>query len=226
MEIHELHSDQTHLVEQALWIYEASFPVEERDANEALLATLQWREQGAGSADETFHFQVALEGHDVLGIAIFSYYQPAQMGFIPYFAIHPQRRGGGLGTHFYQHIIAATAADARLCGEKAPLGVSFEVERPELARNHAEAELRRRRIGFYQRGGALELPQLNLVAPPLGPDLPEMAYTILLHPLAGWIAPPGRAEIEAVVKTVLGHGYNLPPDSPYYQRALASIDID
>jgi len=226
MEIDELGSTQTHLVKQALWIYAESFPAEERISAEELLRAVRQREQDSGPADATFHFMVALEDESVLGIAIFSYYKPARMGFIPYFAVHPRRRSGGLGARIYAQIIATVAADARLYGEPAPLGVSFEVERPDLARDAADAQLRRRRIGFYQRNGAVEVPHLALVAPPLGPNLPEMAYAILLHPLAGWASPPGRAAITAVVATVLGHGYGLAPESPYYRRALASIDVD
>ncbi len=226
MEIQELHSSQPQRVEQALWIYEQSFPVEERETNEQLLNSMRRREQGREKPGRAAHFQVALEGESVLGIALFSTYASTRMGFIPYFAVHPQRRGSGLGARMYQNIIATSAADAQRLGEPAPLGVCFEVERPELASTEADADLRRRRIGFYQRNGALEVPHLNLVAPPMGPDLPEMPYLILLHPLAGWGQPPNRAAIAAVVATVLGHGYGLSPKDEYYRRALASIDID
>lgn len=224
MDIQELRSDQPDRLEQALWIYAEAFPAEERDAPAVLLAAVRQREAGSPPGS-CFHFQLALEGESVLAIAIFQYYQTTRMGFIPYFAVHPQRRNGGLGARIYPHIIATCAADALRLGETAPLGVSFEVEQPKLARTPAEAELRRRRIGFYLRNGALLVPHLRLVAPPLGPNLPEMPYTILLHPLSGWRQPPGRAELEAVVATVLGQGYGLPPENPHYQRALASIDL-
>jgi GNAT superfamily N-acetyltransferase len=225
MEIRELISNETDLIRQVQWIYEQSFPVEEQDPFENMLQAIRRREQAGPEDCEHCHFQVAVEAGQAAGAAFFNYYSRTKMGFIAYLAVHPARRNGGLGARLYHHLVACVAADAQASGSGPAVGVVFEVEPPELGKNAAEQALRRRRIGFYQRNGALVVPNLALIAPPLGNGLPEMPYEIMLHPLEGAHLPLGRSEIEAVVETVLGFSYGLPPDSPYYRRTLESIQI-
>jgi GNAT superfamily N-acetyltransferase len=220
MEIRELGSQENGLIRQALEIYAGAFPVEEREPPESLLAGIRQREAGFGPGEVTFHFQVAVEAGQAAGIAIFNYYPETRMGFIPYLAVHPARRNAGLGAQLYQRLVESVKQD----GGGAGLGVTFEVERPELANNASDAELRRRRIGFYQRNGARIVEPLYLIAPPMGPGLPEMAYAIMFHPLSYTsVRPFERREIVAVVRTVLEFSYALPPDSPFIKRAVASI---
>jgi GNAT superfamily N-acetyltransferase len=218
--IRELGIHESELIQQALEIYAGAFPAEEREPPESLLAGIRQREAGFEPEEATFHFQVAVEEGQAAGIAIFNYYPETRMGFIPYLAVHPARRNGGLGAQLYQHLVESIQQD----GNSAALGVTFEVERPELAKDAAGAELRRRRIGFYQRNGARMVEPLYLIAPPMGPGLPEMAYAIMFHPLLDASARPfERWEIVAVVRTVLEFSYHLPPDSPFIKRAVASI---
>jgi GNAT superfamily N-acetyltransferase len=199
MDIRELSSNEMDLIQQVQWIYEQSFPVEERDPFENMLQAIRRREQAGPQECENCHFQVAVEEGQATGMAFFNYYPKTRMGFIPYLAVHPSWRNGGLGTRLYHHLVECVAAEAQA--------------------------MRRRRMGFYQRNGALVVPNLALIAPPLGNGLPEMPYEIMLHPLEGAHLPLGRSVIEAVVETVLGFSYGLPPSSPYYRRTLESIQM-
>ncbi len=223
MEIRELGLNETNLVRQVQWIYEQSFPAEERDPFENMLQAIRRREQAGPEECENCHFQVAVDEGQAAGAAFFNYYPQTRMGFIAYLAVHPSRRNGGLGARLYRHLVDCVAAEAP--PNEPAAGVVFEVEVPELGKDAAERALRQRRIGFYRRNGALMVPNLDLIAPPLGNGLPEMPYKIMLHPLEGMHLPLGRREIEAVVQTVLGFSYGLPPDSPYYRRTLESIRI-
>ena len=223
MEIRELRSTQTNLIRQVQRIYEQSFPVEERDPFENMLQAIRRREQAGPQECENCHFQVAVEGGRAAGMAFFNYYPKTRMGFIPYLAVHPAWRNAGLGTRLYHHLLECVAVEARASHSYPAVGVVFEVEVPKLGSDPGEQALRRRRIGFYQRNGAIEVPKLALIAPPMGDGLPEMPYEIMLHPMQGARLPLGRSELEAVVETVLGYSYGLPPDSPYYQRTLESI---
>ena len=223
MEIRELSSKEINLIRQVQWIFEQSFPEEERDPFENMLQAIQRREQAGPEECENCHFQVAVEEGQAAGASFFNYYPQTRMGFIAYLAVHPSRRNGGLGARLYRHLVGCVAAEARTSGPA--VGVVFEVEVPELGKDAAERALRQRRIGFYQRNGALVVPNLSLIAPPMGSGLPEMPYKIMLHPLEGAHLPLGKHEIEAVVETVLGFSYGLPPDSPYYRRTLESIRI-
>ena len=225
MKIRELRSDETDLIPQVQWIYEQSFPVEERDPFEPMLEAIRRREKAGSEECEYCHFQVAVEAGQAAGTAFFNYYPKTRMGFIAYLAVHPAWRNRELGARLYHHLVACVAADAQARGSGPAVGVVFEVEVPELGKDADEQALRRRRIGFYQRNGAQVVPGLALIAPPLGRGLPEMPYEIMLHPLEGARLPLGRKEIEAVVETVLGFSYGLPPDSPYYRRTLESIRL-
>jgi len=225
MEIRELSSNEMNLIQQVRWIYEQSFPVEERDPFENMLQAILRREQAGPEECENCHFQVAVEGDQAAGAAFFNYYPKTRMGFIAYLAVHPTRRNGGLGAQLYHHLVECVAEEARTSGSGPAVGVVFEVEPPELGVDADEQALRRRRIGFYQRNGAVVVSDLALIAPPLGHGLPEMPYEIMFHPLEGASLPLGRSEIEAVVETVLGYSYGLPPTSPYYQRTLESIRL-
>jgi GNAT superfamily N-acetyltransferase len=225
MDIRELSSNEMDLIQQVQWIYEQSFPVEERDPFENMLQAIRRREQAGPQECENCHFQVAVEEGQATGMAFFNYYPKTRMGFIPYLAVHPSWRNGGLGTRLYHHLVECVAAEAQASGSAPAVGVVFEVEVPELGKDVDEQALRRRRMGFYQRNGALVVPNLALIAPPLGNGLPEMPYEIMLHPLEGAHLPLGRSVIEAVVETVLGFSYGLPPSSPYYRRTLESIQM-
>jgi GNAT superfamily N-acetyltransferase len=220
MEIRELNSNEPNLLRQALEIYEEAFPVEERDAPEVLMAAIQRREAGIRVGEPGFHFRIALENGQVGGLAIFHYYPETRLGFIPYLAVHPVRRNSGLGAQLYQHLVNCVREE-----NSESLGVCFEVERPELAKNTADADLRRRRIGFYQRNGARLVEPLYLISPPMGPGLPENPYLIMLHP---FFSPPDRplerGDITAVVRTVLEFSYGLPAESDYIRRAIQSIE--
>lgn len=223
MEIRELRSDESELIHQVEWIYEQSFPVEERDPFEHILQAIRRREAGGAEECEHCHFQVAVEGHQALAAAFFNYYPRTRMGFIAYLAVHPTRRSLGLGAQLYRRVVESVQQEAHSAGETKAVGVVFEVEAPELSRDEGEQSLRRRRIAFYQRSGAMLLPGLDLIAPPLGHGLPEMPYKIMFHPLAGARLPLERRDLEDIVETVLGCSYGLPSDSPYYRRTLASI---
>jgi len=223
--IRELGSQEQDLIPQVRWIYEQSFIEAERDPFENLLAAIQARERASAEACEYCHLQVVLAGRQVAGMTFFNYYPQTHMGFIPYLAVHPDFRNQGLGARLYQRLVEAVTAEGRVPGRGPAVGVAFEVEVPELGSDPADQALRRRRIGFYQRNGAMVVPHLALIAPPLASGLPEMPYEIMFHPLEAARLPLDRAGIEAIVETVLGFSYGLSPDNSYYLRTLASIDL-
>ena len=64
-----------------------------------------------------------------------------------YFAVEPDRRGQGTGSECLRLMRESLAGTGRT--------ILFEVETPKSAANPQEAALRRRRIDFYLRGGAV-----------------------------------------------------------------------
>ncbi len=221
MEIIELKPDDHDRIEQVLEIYREAFPLEERDPEEHLLEMIRQGAETAlpGADAPTLHCLAAVEGQRVAGMSILCYYPATQFGFITYLAVHADWRGSGVGAQLYQQMVTLAEQD----GHGLARGIVFEVEPPEAGKDPAEQALRWRRISFYRRNGAEIVPHLQLVAPPLAPSLPEVVYTIMLHPFESCALPLSRAGLEAIVATVLGFGYGLAPDAPQYQRTLASI---
>ena len=185
MEIRELSSNEMNLIQQVRWIYEQSFPAEERDPFENMLQAILRREQAGPEECEHCHFQVAVEEGQAAGAAFFNYYPKTRMGFIAYLAVHPTRRNGGLGAQLYHHLVECVAGEARTSGSGPAVGVVFEVEPPELGVDAEEQALRRRRIGFYQRNGAVVVPDLALDRAAAGPRAAGSA-------LRNYVSPPGR----------------------------------
>lgn len=219
VELVDIHSDLTC---QALAICREAFPLEEREPEEHILASIRKNAQPPASGYKAFHFWAVVEQNRVAGIAFFGYCCQTRLGFISYFAVRLSRRGEGVGSQLYQELITQVKSDALQTGASV-LGVCFEVEKPGLARNEAEFLLRQRRIRFYGRNGAFVISQIDFIAPPLLPDLPEVAYTLMFHPLGWQDDCLERPVLVAVVDTVAGFGYGLDLQNPYYQRALGSI---
>lgn len=213
LDLRELPAAGAEIRAQAAAIYQQSFPPDEREPLETLLAH--------GADRPATHYWAAVEDQTVWGIAFFSYFPRTRMSFLAYIAVRPDLRGGGFGARLYQRMLQQAAEDARVFGQTA-LGAALEVEKPALAASPAERDLRQRRIQFYQRLGAFIVDGIDFIAPPLSLGASAMPYHILFHPLA----LPGALNAEhlrQIVRTTLGFGYRLSPQNPYYRRALRSI---
>jgi hypothetical protein len=215
-----LHTLSAELIRQAIGIYEDSFPRDERVPSESLLEAIQHPDPHRGCP---VHHQALLAGNVVVGIGIILYSQPYRLGYLEYLAVRSGSRSSGLGSRFYQALVELVKQDGQASPQGPAQGVVLEVERPEDALNEAERILRTRRIGFYLRNGAVQIPHLDLTAPPLHPGAAPVPYHILVHPLEElqW----DRRLRKAVVATILGQGYGLPAGNPYYQAALKSVNI-
>jgi hypothetical protein len=98
------------------------------------------------------------------------------------------------------------------------------VERPADAAAPTARDLRQRRINFYQRCGAMLLPQLDFLAPPLAPGLPEVPYHVMFLPSTGFGGDTASRGFHAdILETILINGYGIERDSTYYLNAVKSI---
>ena len=87
------------------------------------------------------------EGAELLGYALFVV-GDYPCALLDYLAICRGCRNVGLGTTFLTGLREVLAAEG-----KAPAGIVLESERPEAGKDEADRELRRHRLGFYERNG-------------------------------------------------------------------------
>jgi len=128
--------------------------------------------------------QVSVGFYDENGMAAYAVFilegEDSPAALINYFAVQPDRRGQGVGSQCLELLRQA------LNGKDVSL--LFEVESPECARDQAELAVRRRRVNFYHRCGAV-MTRVDSVL--FGVD-----YHIMLLPPAEGGAQPGKSDEE------------------------------
>lgn len=95
--------------------------------------------------------QISVGFYDSAGLAAYAVFilegEDSPAALINYFAVQPDRRGQGVGSQCLEMLRHALNGKAT--------SLLFEVESPESARDQAELAVRRRRVSFYQRCGAV-----------------------------------------------------------------------
>lgn len=189
--------------EQARGIYEEAFPPRQRTAFTSL------REPR-----DDYLADLALSGDRVVGLAFASRLSAVPWLFLEYMAIDRGRRGGGIGGAVWTHV----AEEARREGAE---GVVLEVEDPEEPGIGAgEADVRERRIRFWERCGFVRLPVARFVVPHL--DGPGTEPLILMASPAERITGPGA--LAGLVRALYVEGYELPPEHALVKGALAGLE--
>jgi GNAT superfamily N-acetyltransferase len=217
----ELPDLEGHLGRQALALYENSFPLAERLPVEHLAATLRKRV----GVDWINHFWVLVHEEMVLGLAIFSYYGRDRLAFLKYLTVRPIIRGQGYGSLLFRRVLHQVWKDAMHLSGSHPLGLCFEVERPEAADSDTDQALRQRRIAFYQGQGAYLVEQLNYVGPSLYQGIPAPLCYVMFRPIPERGTTLTQTDLAAILKIILSQGYKLEPDDPYIQRTIASLNL-
>lgn len=109
---------------------------------------------------------LVLAGPAPQGMAVVRQLGPTSWVFLRYFVVAAERRGDGVGGRLWK-LLTRAMADA------GHTRIVFDVEDPTETSDPAEALIRRRRIGFYERLGAQLLP-VNGYMPPHGDDTHPM----------------------------------------------------
>jgi GNAT superfamily N-acetyltransferase len=201
---------------EALALYEQAFPEAERDPVAHIAASLKQADpEGAVS-----HFHVLLEQETVVGFTYFSTYKAYYLGYLKFIAVRADLRGKRYGPILLRDALRQVRADGRRATGWPYLGLVLEVERPEAAETTEDRALRERRIGFYQRNGAVMLEGLDYIAPPVAPQQPSLPFHLMVlravpkYGMQRWLGP--RA-----VRALLIAGYGEAPESWFVRHALA-----
>ncbi|MCC7495873.1 MAG: GNAT family N-acetyltransferase [Fimbriimonadaceae bacterium] len=109
-----------------------------------------------------------------------------------YLWVAPSERNRGIGAAIYQAVVARCQASR---------GLIIEVERPDfLAPNSPACAFAKRRIGFYQRQGAVLLPDLVYRQSCGRDDQPARLMYLMVHPFQ----PLTPADLEQAARDHMG----------------------
>jgi GNAT superfamily N-acetyltransferase len=203
------------LAREALAIYEQAFPEAERDPIEHIAAALK----NADPETAVSHFRVLVDEGAVVGFTYFSSYKEYYLGYLKFIAVRAELRGKRYGPVLLKDALRQLRLDGRRATGWPYLGLILEVERPETAENAEERALRERRIGFYQRNGAVMIENLDYVAPPVAPGQPSLPFHLMVlravpkYGMQRWLR-------SKAVTALLVEGYGEDPDSWFVRHAL------
>lgn len=155
--------------DQEFWsVYEAAFPINEREQPEVILRAIS---QKVGVAVR------ARQNGETIGLASMHLLQDPACVFLVYLAIAPHMQSRGLGQRLLQY---AWQVGSQRCAQNGSpaTGMVWEVDPPALAMNEKERQKRERRIRFFSRQGG-EVLQCDYVQPPLHGDKPVKMH--LMH---------------------------------------------
>jgi GNAT superfamily N-acetyltransferase len=156
-----------------------------------------------------------------VGLALSNYLAEANLLHLKYLAIDPTRRSQGLGAILLRAAAAAGEAIAQAAGRDGCVGTLLEVETPDSPPAEADRRLRRRRIAFYERHGALRTG-IPFPRPPWAPaEQPD--WEVLLLPGRAWRAPLDGATRRGLGRALLVEGYRADPQAPWLVAYLDSL---
>ncbi len=187
-------------------IYEEAFPAQLRVPLAKLAAP--------GPRDQLL---VAIDGAVPVGFASARLLADADWVFLRYFGVAADRRRERLGLQFWQRLVPSLVAAGW------PARIALEVEDPADAREDSTEEaVRRGRIRFWQRCGAVSLPVPGYVMPALTEvGSPEPMILMAADPDSPDSLSPHR--LAALVQAIYTEHYLLGRDHPLPAAALASI---
>jgi len=201
MRIIEVKSTTDRLFKEALEIYDASFPRNERHPRTVIEERL----------DRKLYrlFIGQRDGQTVL-MALFYPLKGSQFVLFDYMAVAEGHRGKGLGTQFLRGLSRTIRLGKR--------HLILEVEDPRFGDNK---EQRRRRVELYRRQGAKMLKGVRYIMPPLfGPTPTDMVLFIWPGPKEGKI--PGSA-VKKVILQIYKELYGRDGRDPLLNSFLKEV---
>ena len=175
LRVNEVSQINDSLFQEAYRIYDQAFPPEEKISSASFTRILESKKQGRDR-----HIIVASNNELVIGMAVFSYLQQYNIGFIAYIVIRPEAANRGNGSSLYKSILAILTSDAKRQGELGPDAVFSEVEKSELAETAAQEQINLRRISFFKSVGC-QIINSKYFQPSLGDGLPSVEMNLMVH---------------------------------------------
>lgn len=159
-----------------------------------------------------------MDGDAAIGLAIADYLPAANLSCLHYLAVAPARRCAGAGAILLDAARAASEAWAQTAGRPGCRGTLAEVELVDGPPLTADRALRRRRVTFYRRHGAVHTGA-DVPRPPWAPpEMPE--WEIMLLPGTAWAGSLDDTVRRDLSRALMVEGYGTPADAPWLQAWL------
>lgn len=197
MRIRRIAKEDTEAFEAALLIYRASIDASERKPDAWLAAML---------ARPDYAFLLIDIAERPAAMAVVYVSPTTEFWLLEYLAVAPDQRGGGIGSE----VLSACVAFAF-----APVGL---IEVDALLEEAPGADLRRKRLAFYQRQGCRQLGDIAYEMPPVTPATPPPMVMLAIAPqsVASIDAPTVRRWLNEIYVRV----YNQLADAPAIDRIM------
>lgn len=195
---------ETPVLQQALQLYQATFPPELLEPTGVLLRGI---ELGGELAPSAYHFLIGTDdsGH-VVAMATVHYLARVKMGFVVYLLVDPAARSKGLGGQLLAEVERRLRQDAALQGERLR-GIVLETEREEDMHDEQERLDAVRRTDFFKRSGFVQMEGICYLQPPLEPQSRETVPLHLFIRTCDGEASPTREELQEIVWTMYQEKY-------------------
>ncbi len=184
-------------------LYEAAFPVTERDPAAQVLHDLDARRRA---------LLVARSEGELVGFVVYLILKRVSLAFIEYLAVDEALRGQGVGSALLEEL------RQRLSSHDPPVsGCLFEIDRVEDATGD-ERRRRARRQHFFERAGAVVVGGLPRIEVPnlAGPG--AIGLTLMWLPTAPALPPPVDERLREAITAILVEGYGLSENDPFVLR--------
>jgi GNAT superfamily N-acetyltransferase len=182
-------------------IYISSFPPEER---------MEWASLTSAVWDERGRIDIVRYQNHVVGFAFTEHLDLAGYHFLSYLAVTNQLRGMGLGGWMLRRLLKIAESN----GMK---GILFDIEHPHATAREEVQKVRRHRLEFYRRHGALLLSADWDYRVPLGSRYVHRHLMVL--PASGF-APPSPVDLSVIIAAIMTELYRLPSDDPNLGRMI------
>jgi GNAT superfamily N-acetyltransferase len=183
----------------AVWqLYATSFPPEEREPEEVILASVA---NGAALLTR------ARTERTTCGFAVVHLLTHPPVAFLVYLAVSREHRGHGIGSRLFAYTWDQAMRVASTRGRELR-GMIWEVDAPAQARTERERRRRLRRIEFFQRLGASALTTNYLQPPVNGPD--PVSMMLMYRGTAGQPSPAARDLVHAIYFEKYGAANGVP----------------
>lgn len=227
--VHEVHADNTELLNTACDLFAAIFPEDHRHLTYVRASAMGRHPSHPNTVD---HLWLVKQGGEWIGIRMFSFIHTRDFGYGAYTGFLPKARGHGLGHWLVELVHKQLELDAQKFGKPGSIGYIGEVARPIDAESAEERQEAERRLRFHRQNGGIILPVpfiepvmiegVDYLSPEDVRDESPRPMYLVFNP-----SPRGR-EIPNLDLINFIHGiyldvYRLPKDHEYVQRSLSNL---
>lgn len=217
IEIKELESTKDPDFQDAVRIYEAAYPQEQRVSPDYFIHSMQHSLSDTPDPGVQRHFLVSRRDGEVNGMATFTYHPQARFGFLRCLAVNATRPDQVAEDALYQQVLNLVQDS----DERGALGCVVEMDRPELTVDPGEKQRRETAIERMKAQQWVLLDSVDYHMPPLHEGEDPTPMWLLFYPLGKNTLDD--ATIFRVVRAVYRDVYGLEETDQMVKQALKRV---